>query len=456
MRERARRMMASGLGLAVCMGTAAGGIAAFGPAAQAAPPFGSALPGAQGYAAKASAAGLTGWVLSDGRQLGVAKLANGTTGLCLDASPSRQWPTKVVAPTTVTGQPKAGYLLSTWMGRAQSDADVAAALWVTVGKDLGLNSDQAYAARTVSKFAAEFPAHHARMQSVRKQMLQSANTYAPPASGYKVPSAFTVATTGSSAKGGTGTVTGIGVKSASGAWVPNASVKLSLSGDAKWTHNNAAAITVTTGTQAKRLAWHKPTPGVVTVKQTISGLGNARYKMQPAYHRSVQRVGFAAGQVSVSAAKRADNRAWVRIHKVDAKTHKSLPGATFNVWWDNNHNGTRQASERQVTVTTNRQGRTPVLRAFAGGRVCIVETKAPHGYVTSSTTLCRTARGTSTAGRPMAVTLANRVAPKATTPKQPPQLPQPPEPRPTADPTPPPGDGDSYSFTVSGDTDGVW
>jgi hypothetical protein len=359
--------------------------------------------GPSGYTDLASEPGFTGWVLSDGRQLGIAKLANGMAGVCFDAG-AHPWPSSVITPDTVKN-PKVGYLLSLWLPKARDNANVAAALWVVTGLDLGQNSNAGYMRESISRFHSDFPAQAHAMEDVRDQMLSDANKYAAPSTGYTTDT-LAVRLGGTTAKGGVGTATGIGTRSAAGSWVPGAHIKLALDG-AKWGRNDSSTITIDSSSAAQSLAWYHATPGTVTVTETITGLGNTVFKRQPAVRPGGQRVGFSAGTVSISGTASKDDKGWVKVHKVDGTTGANLPGATFVVFNDLNGNGTRQTNEKQQTLQTGNSGLTPAFVGFANSSICARETVAPSGYVRTKATLCRKITASTTAAAPARITVKN-------------------------------------------------
>lgn len=256
--------------------------------------------GARGHESLATDRGFTGWVLASGRQLGVATLANGIRGVCFDAG-SRPWPDRVITARNVK-DPQVAYLLTSWMGRARTDPTVAAALWTVVGLDLGQNSNRKYMRRSLGAFHKEFPAQAKTMERIRSRMRADTARLAPSRGGYKT-SGLEV-TPGKTTESGTvGKVSGIGAVSARGHYVPGKRVTLKLSG-ARWARNNKTKIVITSAARARTLSWKHAKPGVVSVRERITGLAPTSFKLQPAMG-SAQRVGYGARPVAAKGSAKA-------------------------------------------------------------------------------------------------------------------------------------------------------
>ncbi|WP_026145888.1 class F sortase [Nocardioides sp. Iso805N] len=277
--------------------------------------------GAHGYPGKVSDPGFTGWALSDGRQLGIAELADGTEGICFDAGAS-SWPSGTTTPITKTNA-KVGAAISHFMAAARADATEAAALWVVVGKDLGMNSNPSYMAGSINEFHDEFPGAAAEMESDRRAILDWVAANAPDNDGYAIPDGFSIQLDTGSTTGGS--VDHPGVRSAAGNWVDGAAITLTLIGDARWSPASDQPSTVTISADGKTMTFDPTrsensalasdggvkkygwvsadgasitTANPVKVKESITGLANSQYKLQPSLH-GAQRVGFNAGQVSL-------------------------------------------------------------------------------------------------------------------------------------------------------------
>ncbi|WGL52339.1 class F sortase [Nocardioides sp. BP30] len=307
--------------------------------------------GAHGYPGKVSDPGFTGWVLSDGRQLGVAELADGTKGICFDAGVS-SWPSGTTTPITKTNA-RVGAAISHFMAAAKADATEAAALWAVVGKDLGMNSAPSYMSASIEGFHREFPGAAEEMESDRSAILAWVAKFAPDDDGYAVPGGFSVQLDDGSTTAGT--VDHPGVKSAAGNWVDGAAITLTLVGDARWLPDaeQPSAVTISgdgatmtfdpdrsenaalasDGT-VKKYRWVSADGAAITaanpvrVKESITRLANSQYKLQPSIG-GTQRVGFNAGQVSLKdtevLAGAAPPAALVPLG-VDKRTDGSDPG----------------------------------------------------------------------------------------------------------------------------------
>ena len=345
--------------------------------------------------------GFAGMVTSGGRQLGTARLANGARGVCLDAG-GRPWPSGVATVQHVRS-PRAAYVLATWGGTR--DAVRAAAVAAVVAIDLGQNSNAGYLRSTVAQLHRQYPAAADQMESLRSQMLAEATRYA----GAYSTTALTVVPRGTTGKGGVGTVDGIGASSSSGSYVPGRTITLTLNG-ARWSRNDKATITVSSSTSAQSLSWYHASPGTVKVTESIAGLPATFYKRQPAINGS-QRVGLSAGSLVVTGTAAAEDVSKVQIHKIDARSGRSLAGASFRVWNDLNDDGAVQAGEPSATATSGPAGNLPVFAAFASSRVCAKETSAPAGYVVRAKAVCRIAGRSGTTADPVVIRIKNYPTP---------------------------------------------
>ncbi|HWJ08705.1 MAG TPA: hypothetical protein VNS46_04970, partial [Nocardioides sp.] len=102
-----------------------------------------------------SSPGFSGYTTRAGHELGVARLADGRYGICLDTG-TRRWPTHGGRPTTVL-DPVVGHLLSVHLSRARRDGVLAIALWWVVGRLQGLNAEPARMAARMAELRRESP-----------------------------------------------------------------------------------------------------------------------------------------------------------------------------------------------------------------------------------------------------------------------------------------------------------
>jgi len=184
-------------------------------------------------------------------------------------------PTTITSPTAVDA-PQPGYLMAKY---SQTTDQLTAAAVVYVEK-MWLDSDPAKADQALASLDA---ATLAAVQAIIDSMRAEAATFAGPYSttelhiaGAGVPTA--------------GTVTGIGVQSASGAWVPGYPVTVTLSGPAVWDATGTATWTGTTGSAPIGQAWHATGTGTVKVSSTTTGLPGTTVWVYPKQATGYQRM----------------------------------------------------------------------------------------------------------------------------------------------------------------------
>ncbi|KRB73975.1 hypothetical protein ASE01_18425 [Nocardioides sp. Root190] len=235
----------------------------------------------------------SGYTTRAGHELGIAALADGTIGICLDTG-TRLWPRRSTRATTVT-DPVVGYLLSTTLGPARRDGALATALWWVVGKERGLNSQPRRMTSRLAELRRESPGLHRKVLTAARTLLADARRHAAPASGYRAtPPRLT-------SEGRTGTVGGLGIRSAAGRWVPGIRMEITLTG-ATFTDGRSSR-TVTTTTRASESAWHRIDGEAVTVRVRYTGVPEHRYRL----HRSgarFQRVAASAGTRALTTSAR--------------------------------------------------------------------------------------------------------------------------------------------------------
>lgn len=339
---RGRRLGATALTAAVVGGVVTTGLVA----------LGAAPASAYSGGGQASIASFQGWVLpGSNRELGIGKLADGTWGPCLDAGGQYAWPsgtTKAVLKTN----PKAALALDWYTSKAVASDNYAAALWIYIGDNLGLNSQQSYMHQSEADFKAAYPSAYADVMADVAEIAKAVNDYAPPSDGYSIPTGFSIQLDSGSST--TGTVDHPGVRSDAGNWVPGAAITLTLSGDATWlpaaqqpsdvtisadgktmTFNpdksdNAA---LTASGNVKQYLWQSADGADITasnpvkVTEKVSGLADSQYKVQPSINGS-QRVGFSADEVSLKNVATAfgDTQTQLVPLSVDKLTDGTDPG----------------------------------------------------------------------------------------------------------------------------------
>lgn len=232
----------------------------------------------------ASSPQFSGYTTRSGHELGVARIPGGPFGICLDTG-TRRWPSAAGRPSRVT-DPVTAYLLSRHLTRTRSDGRLAVALWWAVGRLRGLNAEPDRMARRMAELGRERPALHARVLRRARALLAEAHRHAPPRSGYaaRPPSVAT--------DGPTGTITGLGLRSAGGHWTPGILVRVELSGAAF--ANGSSAMTTRSGTVPLSASWRRQGAAEVTVRVRYSDVPEHRYLRyrQGARH---QRVAASAG-----------------------------------------------------------------------------------------------------------------------------------------------------------------
>lgn len=237
--------------------------------------------------------GFSGYTTRAGHEIGIAALGDGTVGICLDTG-TRRWPHRAARPTTVT-DPVVGYLLSTRLERARRDGVLAAALWWVVGKERALNSQPGRMRARLGEMRRESPALYRRVGAAVRALLADARRHAPPSTGYRAPRP------GLGSDGRSGTVTDLGIRSAGGAWVLGATMRVTLQG-ARFTDGRAVR-TLRTGTAPQALAWRRIGGEEVVVAVRYSDVPHHRYLLHRAGAR-FQRVAASAGSRTLAASAR--------------------------------------------------------------------------------------------------------------------------------------------------------
>lgn len=277
----------------------------------------------------------SGYTTRAGHELGIAALPDGTIGICLDTG-TRQWPRRSTQANTVT-DPVVGYLLSRSLGAARTDGVLAAALWWTVGKERGLNSQPRRMKARLGELRRESPALHRRVLARARSLVDDARRHAPPAAGYAA-----VRPTLTS-EGRSGVVDGLGLRSATGQWVPGIRMEISLIG-ATFADGRRTRVATSTATGHTAL-WRRDGASPVTVRVRYSRVPEHRYLR----HRSgarFQRVAASAGtRVLTTSARVAGlptpvlstrvnlQRAVTGDVLVDAVTVRGTGGATVRGEW---------------------------------------------------------------------------------------------------------------------------
>ncbi|MEV5002305.1 class F sortase [Nocardioides sp. LML1-1-1.1] len=232
-----------------------------------------------------SSTGFSGYTTRAGHELGTARIPGGPPGICLDTG-TRRWPSRAARPRLAT-DPVIGYLLSTRLDAARHDAVLAAALWWTVGHALGLNSQPDAMASRLAEVRRESPAVHARIVRASRALLVDAGRHAPPATGYS-PGRPTLATEGPS-----GTLSGLGLRSARGAWVPGVLVRVTLSG-ATFADGSTSRHLRSGDKAVPALSWRRSGGGAVAVRVRYEQVPEHRYQRYVLGAR-YQRVAASAG-----------------------------------------------------------------------------------------------------------------------------------------------------------------
>lgn len=233
----------------------------------------------------------SGYTTRTGHELGVAAMPGGTVGICLDTG-TRRWPRRASRPVLVS-DPVVGYLLSTSLDAARRDGVLAAALWWAVGKERGLNSRPGRMRARLAELRRESPGLFQKVATTSRALLADARRHAPPASGYRAHRP------GLGTDGRTGTITGLGLRSASGAWVPGIAVRVTLRG-ARFTDGRSTR-SLRSGTAPRSLAWRRTGGREVRVSVRYTRVPEHRFHL----HRSgarFQRVAASAGTRTLATA----------------------------------------------------------------------------------------------------------------------------------------------------------
>lgn len=232
----------------------------------------------------ASTPQFSGYTTRAGHELGIARIPGGPFGICLDTG-TRRWPTEVGRPSRVT-DPVTAYLLSRHLTRARGEGRLAVALWWAVGRLHGLNAEPDRMAHRMAELGRERPGLREGVLRRARSLLAEAHRHAPPRAGYaaRPPSLAT--------DGPTGTITGLGLRSASGRWTPGVLVHLELSG-ATFT-DGSTTLTTRSGAAPLSASWRRRGAAGVTVRVRYADVPEHRYLRyrQGARH---QRVAASAG-----------------------------------------------------------------------------------------------------------------------------------------------------------------
>ncbi len=241
----------------------------------------------------ASSPGFSGYVTRSGHELGVARIPGGPFGICLDTG-TRRWPSGAGSPTRVT-DPLTAYLLSRHLDRARTDGALATALWWAIGRLRGLNAEPERMSRRMAELGREAPALRDRVLRRARSLLADAHRFAPPPTGYaaRAPRLST--------DGPTGTLTGVGLLSASGRWTPGVVARIELSG-ATFADGSASQV-VRTGTVPVRAAWRRDGASEVVVRVRYTDVPEHRY-LRYRLGARFQRVASSAGSRTVVATAR--------------------------------------------------------------------------------------------------------------------------------------------------------
>lgn len=277
----------------------------------------------------------SGYTTRAGHEIGIAALGDGTVGICLDTG-TRRWPHRATRPSAVT-DPVVGYLLSTRLERARRDGVLAAALWWVVGKERALNSQPGRMRARLGEMRRESPALYRRVGAAARALLADARRHAPPRSGYLA------RRPGLGSDGRSGTITDLGIRSASGAWVPGADVRVSLRG-ARFADGRTVR-TLRTGTTPRALSWRRIGGEEVVVTVRYDDVPHHRFLL----HRAgalFQRVAASAGPRTLTTSARLPalptpsittlvnaQRASVGAVLVDAVTVRGTGGARLTGSW---------------------------------------------------------------------------------------------------------------------------
>ncbi len=242
----------------------------------------------------ASSPQFSGYTTRSGHELGVARIPGGPFGICLDTG-TRRWPTAAGRASRVT-DPVTAYLLSRHLTRARSDGRLAVTLWWAVGRLRGLNAEPRSMDHRMAELGRERPALRDRVLRRAQTLLAEARRYAPPRSGYAA-AAPSLATDGP-----TGTISGLGLRAASGRWTPGVLVRVELSG-ATFT-DGSTTLSARSGTAPLSARWQRAGAAEVVAR--------VRYTEVPAHHylryhqgADHQRVAASAGTRTLATTARA-------------------------------------------------------------------------------------------------------------------------------------------------------
>lgn len=279
--------------------------------------------------------GFSGYTTRAGHELGVARLSTGATGICLDTG-TRSWPRSPGRAVPIT-DPVVGYLLSVHLERARRDGVLAAALWWAVGKVRGLNSQPGRMRAHLADLGRESPALHRQVRRRAHDLLVDARRHAAPRQGYG-PGQPTLRSSGV-----TGTVAGLGLRSAADRWVPGVVAQVTLRG-ARF-RDGRTTRTLKTSTRPRSLAWRRTSGSPVSVRVRYTRVPHHRYLLHRGDTR-YQRVAVSAGLRTLSARARIRGlasptittlvnlqQAHVGATLVDAVTVHGTRGATLTGEW---------------------------------------------------------------------------------------------------------------------------
>jgi hypothetical protein len=207
--------------------------------------------------------GFIGYSTNGNHGIGIGKLPNGRYGICVDAGIAYDWPTGRLTSDTPNAS-KSNYILDKYLPQAVNNSDgrraaeIAAAVWWSVGLDLGENSHPSEMRDRLALMKSERPAIYGEVKALRDQMLTEANAYR---AGYSLP--ISISPTD---------VANIGAVSASGSWVPGAAVTLTLT-NGTFNSNGSATYTWTSSTNPGSLSYTPNDPTATTkVHETISNI----------------------------------------------------------------------------------------------------------------------------------------------------------------------------------------
>jgi hypothetical protein len=227
----------------------------------------------------------SGYVARNGAELGIARLPDGTWGICLDTGTRWRWPTSTPPARNVV-DPIVGYLTATYLERAQRAPVLAAALWWAVGERL--NSHPRAVRAHVRQLRRESPGIGRRVTTWHRRMVSEAARLAPPTGGYVMP-----APTLTRAE-----LTASGVRSRSGAWVPGLRTQITLRGATFDDHSST--WNGVTGAAPLKLSVHPSGPVTVSAQVSIVGMAPAAFRLFSPRRRHRQRVASSVPPTSVS------------------------------------------------------------------------------------------------------------------------------------------------------------